>query len=288
MLTISMRVMLVMLATGALASCSFKEGKPRSAYVQGCMASGSTEKVCKCSWDGLKEHYGIDLLAGIDDAGVLPPDFMQIANKTKLTCTAEIAHIPVSQLLQGNDSTSNAPQAAQLTPAQQADAAAKQIAEQQAAQGQAAADVLQGGNSESKTLALGSHILSIKRKGDVDPFVVSIDGKELKQIEAFSVDSVWSSAGGGRTGYALLGINSGGTGCPVKYFLVEVSPEGATHMSPEFGSCSDQITSTEAIPGGVVIKMPDFLGPFDSATAQEKAASRTKTYVWQEGKLSES
>ena len=267
-----------------------------SEFVDGCVKGGSTEKMCECTWEGLEEYYGKDRLQGMEDTGVPAEDFLAVVVKSRNACVVSLSNLSTSEVLgipRASEQVANSQPSEVAEPDPNSPAgialSAAQDAEAQQAESPKVPEQEMAASSgvQSSTVALSNHNLRIYRQAEDQPFIVSLDGKKLREVEAQGVSVKWMSGGGGATNYALLGVNSGGSACPMTFFIVEVPPEGNTRVSPEFGSCSDLITSANALPGGVSVSMPDFLGPFESPEDRAKAANTTKTYFWQDGVLKE-
>ncbi len=136
----------------ALSSCGIKEGKPRSEFMQGCMSDGTSEVMCKCTWDQLKDRYGIDRLVGMNDTGIVPPDFLQAAIESKRSCAISIGHLSAEEVLgaskpasaQASQAAGDASQNPQLTPAQQAEMEAGKRGYRELVQGQPAPESREG------------------------------------------------------------------------------------------------------------------------------------------------
>lgn len=64
------------------------------------------------------------------------------------------------------------------------------------------------------------------------------NGKKLRDGDGYSL-SIEGKYAVGNSDVVLIMNNSGGTACPVQYFFVSVTSQGAVTMTPEFGTCSD-------------------------------------------------
>ncbi|WP_219909907.1 hypothetical protein [Trinickia symbiotica] len=77
---------------------------------------------------------------------------------------------------------------------------------------------------------------------------------------------------------AVLVRDDGGTACPAAYRWVIVSDGGYT-VSRGFGSCSD-LAKVSTAAGALVLTMPGFAGPLESAAEQQRAAKKRVKYVY--------
>ncbi|WP_334026005.1 hypothetical protein [Burkholderia gladioli] len=84
---------------------------------------------------------------------------------------------------------------------------------------------------------------------------------------------------------AVLVLNNGGTACPATYQWVIVS-DGGNSVSPDFGSCSD-LAKVSTASGALVVTMPGFAGPLESAAEQKHTARRQMKYVYDGENLTE-
>ena len=75
----------------------------------------------------------------------------------------------------------------------------------------------------------------------------------------------------------LLLQDTGGTACPALFRFITVSAAGV-RVTPEFGTCSDIIYPTFNEKTGVTVAMVGFLGSFEPAAQQRKAAMTKTTY----------
>jgi hypothetical protein len=80
----------------------------------------------------------------------------------------------------------------------------------------------------------------------------------------------------------LIMKNSGGTACPAKYVIFDIS--ATTIIStPSFGTCSDLATVT-ATATGMIVSLPKFRGPHERGPA---ARERRRVFVYGNGRLTE-
>lgn len=77
---------------------------------------------------------------------------------------------------------------------------------------------------------------------------------------------------------AALIEDDGGSACPALFRWIVVSA-GGYKLSPEFGTCTDLIKA-EAKGGRFIVRMPGFVGPFNTQAEQQQAVKRRVTYVY--------
>lgn len=83
----------------------------------------------------------------------------------------------------------------------------------------------------------------------------------------------------------VLVTKEGGSGCPVVYFLVSVTKEGATSTS-YIGTCQ-QAKSIERHRDTIVFTMQGFQGPFEPEEKRRKAFRETHVFVFKDGKVAD-
>lgn len=104
-------------------------------------------------------------------------------------------------------------------------------------------------------------------------------GKPTKPaVEGNSGLSIIANYEVGNTDVLLL-QSTGGTACPALYRFVSIGPS-SLDVSPEFGTCSDIIYPTFNARTGVTMAMLGFVGPFEPAAAQKRAAMTKTIYQW--------
>lgn len=280
-----MKTFPIMLLTSLLLLAGCKEGKLRSANMAVCTRTGASEDMCACMWDGVKDHYGLDRLEGIEKTGVFPPDYISVARGVQSACLVKVAHISLEEqqkagLIPANDSSSSDPDKPPIS-----ELLGVSSPPAPTAPSSSPPEVTQpyGLNATS----VGDHKFEIYQDRPNGVYILGIDGHELKRFDdAYLVSVKWSSQSGNGSSYALVGISSGGSACPMRYVIAEIQANSSSRLSPEFGSCSDQLGMTGTTGRGVTVSMPGFMGPSESPQDQEAAASKTETYVWQDGALS--
>lgn len=99
-------------------------------------------------------------------------------------------------------------------------------------------------------------------KGDLYDTKLMFNGKKLYDGNGFILSFVDKYVLDGKD-VVLLTSNSGGTGCPVMYFFVTITSQGAASLSPQFGTCSD--LARPVLRGSkIIITMPRITGNGDA------------------------
>ena len=76
--------------------------------------------------------------------------------------------------------------------------------------------------------------------------------------------------------------NIGGLGCPARFVLVSISTQGSVQITPEFGTCSDDVDA-QLNGDSITIAMSGFMGPLEPDEAQQKAANELHAFVYRAG-----
>lgn len=79
----------------------------------------------------------------------------------------------------------------------------------------------------------------------------------------------------------VLVLDNGGTACPSLYYFVTVSKTGARATKP-FGTCG-AVTSVKRVGNSIRVIMPGYRGPFESESAQLRAARQRHVFVFRAG-----
>ena len=88
----------------------------------------------------------------------------------------------------------------------------------------------------------------------------------------------------GTTDVVLI-TNTGGTACPAQFYFVSLSRSGAK-ATPAFGTCSD-LSSVKRRGNSILVTMPGFRGPFESESAQLRAARQRHVFIFRAGVVTE-
>ena len=133
-----------------------------------------------------------------------------------------------------------------------------------------------------KTMKTRYGVLSVREEDNTLLF----KGKPVRPaIEGNASLSIVASYELGKNDVFLL-QNTGGRMCPALYRFVTINAAGL-RTTPEFGTCSDIIYPTSDLKESVVVAMPGFMGPFESAVAQQKAAMTKSVYTYRNGQVLE-
>ena len=73
-------------------------------------------------------------------------------------------------------------------------------------------------------------------------------------MPGYSVE-IYNTFQDGNKVFAVVGQNSGGSGCPYQFVIIEISGPKSHNVSEEFGSCSDLAKSTMTN-GRLIVEMP--------------------------------
>jgi hypothetical protein len=115
-----------------------------------------------------------------------------------------------------------------------------------------------------------------------DQGVLSFKGREIHpKIEHAYLGETYRM---GATDVVLV-TKEGGSGCPVVYFLVSVTKEGAT-STPYVGTCQ-QAKSIERHGDTIIFTMQGFQGPFEPEEKRQKAFHETHVFVFKDGKVTD-
>ena len=107
-------------------------------------------------------------------------------------------------------------------------------------------------NSESLRTRAGN--LSVAgESGSYDQKLI-LNRKIIKSSDAYSI-SIIQNYRLQASDVAIVEELSGGTGCPASYFAVVINDAGLLGISPNFGNCSDLIT-TKQVGQSIEISMP--------------------------------
>lgn len=106
-------------------------------------------------------------------------------------------------------------------------------------------------SAEEESISVRGGNLTIS--GDLNDMKLFINRK-LRDGNGFSLSFVEKYAVS-NTDVVLIMNNSGGTACPVQYFFVSITSQGATKLSPEFGTCSDLAKPIQK-GGKIIVSMP--------------------------------
>lgn len=84
---------LLSLLTAVLLSGCFgsnEDAKIRGQFVKGCLSSGLDDDTCKCAFDKMEEHYGMEKLRQLDKRPYdIPEDFNQFSLNAMLICAGK-------------------------------------------------------------------------------------------------------------------------------------------------------------------------------------------------------
>ena len=105
------------------------------------------------------------------------------------------------------------------------------------------------------------------------------NGKNL--LQGNSSLSIVKSFSLGDTDIALV-ENIGGTGCPALFTLVSINTQGAVQISPEFGTCAENMDA-KLDGDSIIMSMSGFTGPFSPDEAQQQAANELHAFVYKAG-----
>lgn len=94
--------------------------------------------------------------------------------------------------------------------------------------------------------------------GDLNNMQLMFNGRKLRDGDGLSL-SIEKKFMTGNSDIILVMNNSGGTACPVRFFFVNIKGENDVQLSPEFGTCSDQIEVSQN-EEQIILKMPDSSG----------------------------
>jgi hypothetical protein len=83
----------------------------------------------------------------------------------------------------------------------------------------------------------------------------------------------------------VLVVDNGGSACPYLYCLVSTTKEGAK-PTPAFGTCAEY-ASIRRRRDSIEIRMPGFLGPFESSPKRRKAERERHVFVFRDGLVTE-
>lgn len=116
--------------------------------------------------------------------------------------------------------------------------------------------------------------------------VVDSDGAKLlfngvKILDGNSGLEIQKSFPLGDTDMVLI-ENIGGLGCPARFVLVSISTQGSVQITPEFGTCSDDVDA-QLNGDSITIAMSGFMGPLEPDEAQQKAANELHAFVYRAG-----
>lgn len=114
--------------------------------------------------------------------------------------------------------------------------------------------------------------------------VVKFAGKLIRDNGDYAVSQI-SGFNIGDHQMILLSAYSGGTACPVTYFIVDVDATGNAKTTQDFGSCSDADPTVRLDGDKITVTMQGFLGPYEPEEAQEAAARKKEVYTYRAGKL---
>lgn len=85
-------ILLSALTTALLAGCfgNNEDAKLRGQFVKGCLTTGLDDDTCKCAFDKMEEHYGIEKLRQLDKRPYdIPADFNQFSLNAMLVCAGK-------------------------------------------------------------------------------------------------------------------------------------------------------------------------------------------------------
>lgn len=84
--------LLPLLTAALLAGCfgNNEDAKIRGQFVKGCLTSGLDDDTCKCAFDKMEEHYGMEKLRQLEKRPYdLPADFEQFSLNSMLICAGK-------------------------------------------------------------------------------------------------------------------------------------------------------------------------------------------------------
>ncbi len=136
------------------------------------------------------------------------------------------------------------------------------------------ADVKTEVQGEVKTVDGVLQVLREIKDGDQFQYVVILRGKVLveKDSQIKKIKSVYPSNAAAKL--ILLEIDTGGSGCPLLYRVVEIKTDGHANVTDEFGTCGD-LTKISFENDAWRIDFPRFGG------------APASTWVYRDGKLIE-
>ena len=108
-------------------------------------------------------------------------------------------------------------------------------------------------------LHLRGGTLTFQARTDHHPPQILFNKKFLLEKDTLTLGAAKDAASVGQWDAVLVMNNSGGTACPVTFFLVSINTNGGFAVSPEFGTCSDLVT-LERRDGRLLIMMPKMRG----------------------------
>jgi hypothetical protein len=115
-----------------------------------------------------------------------------------------------------------------------------------------------------------------------------INGKEASTFNGESI-TIEGSYSIGNNDNLLISVGSGGSGCPMEYYIVQVEPTAAYKLSASFGTCSDY--SLAKVDGdALVVTMPEYeslpmLQELSAAERKEMENRKDAVYRWVNSKL---
>jgi len=83
----------------------------------------------------------------------------------------------------------------------------------------------------------------------------------------------------------VLVTKPGGTACPVKYYFVTVTKDGAK-ATRSIGTCNEA-TSTERKGNSITLTMKGFLGPYEPEDKRRKAFAEDHVFVFRDGAVTD-
>jgi hypothetical protein len=122
--------------------------------------------------------------------------------------------------------------------------------------------------------------------GDNTKFQITFKGRKIHEYEGEGVE-IKNAFQVGDKDLLVLGVNSGGSGCPSQYVIIEVSGPNSYVVSDEFGSCSDLDPKIAVTNGRLIVEMPSYYSAEGEVSEREKRRldNTIEVYTWAAGKL---
>ena len=127
-------------------------------------------------------------------------------------------------------------------------------------------------------------LIEVKQSpADNTKFQISLNGRKVHEYQGESVE-INNIFQDGNKVFAVVGQNSGGSGCPYQFVIIEISGPKSLNVSEDFGSCSDLAKSTMTN-GRLIVEMPSWPCTECPESEKRRLSKTIEVYTWGAGKL---